>query len=271
MDARALSRGSTAALLLLLAAACSRPEPFAPSAVQAGGDAPDPGYRAAPELRALIRAADGAVSLSGRAIPSSRVLMVSPAGVRIETTADGHGVWTAPLGPVSEPTLYRMAAETGGQTVEAEGYVAVLPGAPTVALLRAGAGAVVQDAGQAEVRILAVDIDSGGAAVVSGRARASAPVRVMVDGALAIEGAAGADGRFSLTLPKPLAKGPRKMQALTPKASAAEANVDVAAPTPPSDGPYQAVVEPAGWRLDWLTPGGGPQTTLLIGAAAPQE
>lgn len=255
---------------LVLAAACSRPAPFAPSAAaQAGGDAPDPGYRAAPELGGVTRAADGTASLSGRAMASSKVRMVSPSGVQIETTADGAGAWSAPLGPVSEPTLYRLAAEAGGQRVEAEGYVAVLPGAPTVALLRAGAGAQVQDAGPAEVKILAVDIDAGGAAVVSGRARAASPVRVMVDGVLAIEGAAGPDGRFSLTLPKPLAKGPRRLQAVTPRASA-EADVAVDSPSPPADGPYRAAAAADGWRLDWLTPGGGPQTTFLIGAAAPK-
>ena len=189
MDAKALSRGSAAALMLVLAA-CSRPGPFAPSTAQAGGDAPDPGYRSAPGLSGVSRAADGAVSLSGRATPSSKVRMVSPSGVQIETTADGKGAWTARLGPVSEPTLYRLADEAGGQRVEAEGYVAVLPGAPTVALLRAGAGAQVQDAGSAGARILAVDIDAGGTTVVSGRVRAAAAVRVMVDGGLAVEGAA---------------------------------------------------------------------------------
>lgn len=254
---------------MLVLAACGRPGPFAPSAVQVGGDAPDPGYRPPPVLGGMIRAADGAVSLSGRAMPSSKVRMVSSSGVQIETTADGKGAWTARLGPVSEPTLYRLAAEAGDhQRVEAEGYVAVLPGGPTAVLLRAGAGAQVQDAGSARARILAIDIDAGGTTVVSGRAHPTAPVRVMVDGGLAIEGAAGPDGRFSLTLPKPLAEGPRKLQVVTPAGSAG-AEVDVAPPRPPAEGPFQAVAEPLGWRLEWLTPGGGPQTTLLIGAAVP--
>jgi len=268
MDAKTLSRGSAAALMLILAA-CGRSGPFAPSAVQTAGDAPDPGYRSAPALGGLIRAADGAAALVGRATPSSKVRMVSPSGAQIETTADGAGAWTARLGPVSEPTLYSLAAVSGGQRVEAEGYVAVLPGGPTAVLLRAGAGAQVQDAGSVQARILAIDIDAGGTAVVSGRARPAASVRVMVDGVMAIEGAAGPDGRFSLTLPKPLAAGPRKLQVVT-QAGSAGAEVDVAPPRPPADGPFQAVAEPLGWRLEWLTPGGGPQTTLLIGAAVPK-
>jgi hypothetical protein len=43
----------------------------------------------------------------------------------------------------------------------------------------------------------------------------------------------------------------------------AEAEVAVTPPAPPKDAPYQAQVDPFGWRVDWVTPGGGAQTTLL--------
>lgn len=214
--------------------------------------------------------ADGAAALSGHAAPSSMVRLVSTFGDRIQTTADGSGAWTARLGLVTEPARYSLTAETGGRTVEAEGYVAILPGAPTVALLRAGAGAQVQAAGSADIRILAVDMDAVGAAVVSGQAQPGASVRVMVDGGSAIQGAAGADGRFSLTLPKPLARGQRRVQVLAPKESA-QIDIDVAPPAPLGDGPFQATSDRFGWRLNWLTPGGAPQTTLLIGAAGQRE
>lgn len=258
-----------AALALVSAAGCSRQDSFPASNTAAGGDAPNPGYRAAPQLAGVTLGPDGAVTLAGRAMPSSQVLMVSPAGVSIETTADGSGAWTALLGPVSEPALYRLAAESGGRRVEAEGLVAVLPGVPAVALLRAGAGAEVEDPGKGALKILAVDYDSGGGAVVSGKGRAGAPVRVLVDGQLAIEGAADAGGRFSLSLPKPLAPGIRRLQVLTPQAMSA-ADITVAEPVPPKDGPYRAVPDPAGWRINWVTPGGGPQTTLLLGPAPAQ-
>jgi hypothetical protein len=29
-------------------------------------------------------------------------------------------------------------------------------------------------------------------------------------------------------------------------------------------GPYRATATPVGWRIDWITPGGGQQTTLLM-------
>jgi hypothetical protein len=157
-----------------------------------------------------------------------------------------------------------VAEEAGGQRVEAEGLIAVLPGAPTAAVLRAGAGAqVTPGADKATLKIQAVDYDMAGGAVVSGRAGAAAPVRVLVDGQVAAEGAAGADGRFSLTLPKALPPGRHRLEAMTPQ-GAAEADVAVTPPAPPRNAPYQAQAEPFGWRVDWITPGGGAQTTLLL-------
>lgn len=264
MNARAMVLASAAVVALAGAlGGCGPSGGFGARQAQTGADAPDPGYRAPPQVRDVAKGADGSVSLSGRAMPSSRVRMVSPAGVQVETVADGSGVWTAPIGPVSEPVLYRLAEEAGGQRVEADGLVAVLPGAPTVAVLRAGSGAeVVRDAGQGPLKILAVDYDVAGGAVVSGRAGAGVSVRVLVDGQAAMEGAVGADGRFSLTLPKPLAPGNHHLQAVTRQA-AAETDIVVTPPAPPKDGPYQAQALTAGWRLDWITPGGGAQTTLL--------
>jgi hypothetical protein len=228
-------------------------------------EAPDPAYRAAPQVSGVSKAADGAVTLSGRALPSSQVRMMSLRGLQTgPIRADGSGAWTAQLGPVSEPALYSLTEETGGQTVEAEGLVAVLPGAPVVALLRAGFGAqVVQETGQAKLQILAVDYDLAGVTVVSGRARASSPVRVLVDDQPPVEGAAGPDGRFSLTLPKPLPSGSHRLQALTPQAQA-QSEVAMTPPAPPRNAPYQAQTERFGWRVDWITPSGGAQTTLLL-------
>lgn len=262
MNAKAMVLASAAALAL---AACSRPGPFPDRRAEANADAPDPGYRAAPRISRATKAADGAVTLVGRALPSSQVRMVSLTGVDAGPIhADGSGVWTAQIGPVSEPALYSLTEAAGGQTVEAEGLVAVLPGAPTIALLRAGFGAeVVQDADKAPLKILAVDYDMAGAAVVSGQARASSPVRVLVDDQPPVEGAAGPDGRFSLILPKPLAAGRHRLQVQTPQAGA-EAEVAVTPPAPPKDAPYQAHPETFGWRVDWTTPAGGAQATLLL-------
>jgi hypothetical protein len=269
MNARARDLASAAVVVLMALGAaalgaCGRSRPF--QAAQSGAEAPDPGYRAAPQVSGAMRAADGAVTLTGRALPSAQVKMISLRGLEAgPIRANGSGVWTVLLGPVSEPVLYSLAEESGGRTVSAEGLIAVLPGAPTVAVLRAGFGAqVVQGQNGKPLEIQAVDYDLAGAAVVSGRARAGSAVRVMVDGQAPTQGAAGPDGRFSLTLPpKPVPPGPHRLQVATPQASV-EVEVVLTPPAATGKGGYQAQAERSGWRVDWTTPGGGAQTTLLL-------
>ncbi len=248
--------------LMLALGACGRSDP-GPSPASPPTEAPDPGYRAGPQIQDFSRGADGGLILSGRAMPSSQIRLASPAGAKAETTADGRGVWRALLGPVSEPALYGLSAETAGRRVQAEGYVAVLPGAPTVALLRAGAGAVVLGSSATTLRLLAVDIDNGGAAVISGVAPAGAPVRLMVDGMVALDAAARPDGHFSLTLPKALPPGVHKLEALAGNA-AAPVTISVGLIAPLTQGPYRISQAGGGWRVDWVTPGEGLQTTLLL-------
>ena len=262
MNAKAVVLAS-ATLSAATLASCGQPKTVAAQQAPPPADTSDPGYRAAPQVGGVTLAADGAVTLSGRALPSSQVRMDSP-GAHIEAPTNGSGIWSASMGPVTEPALYSLTQAAGGQTVEAGGYVAVLPGAPTVALLRAGLGAeVVQASGKGALKILAVDYDAAGAAVVSGRASGPSPVRVLVDGQVLVEGSAGPDGRFSLTLSKPLPTGGHRLQAVTPKAEA-DAEVVVTPPAPPKGAPYQAHTQSFGWRVDWITPGGGAQATLLL-------
>jgi hypothetical protein len=261
----AATLGAAALALALALAACGRSDSGSASAPAA--DTQDPGYRAAPQIVELTRAPDGGLSLSGRATPSSQVRLASPSGARLQTTADGQGDWRTPLGPVSEPALYGLSAEADGRRIQAEGYVAILPGGPTVALLRAGSGAQVLDGGPGGLRLLALDIDSGGATVVSGRATIGVPVRLLVDDMVAIEAPAGADGRFSLTLPKALPSGSHHIRALTAKASAAAA-VTITPIAPLTEGPFRITRSGAAWRVDWMTPGAGLQTTLLLAPKA---
>jgi hypothetical protein len=255
-----LAPGAILGLALGLAACGQGDSRAVPAAAPA---APDPGYLAAPQIIDLAHGADGSVTLSGRAMPSSQVRLASPGGARMETIADGKGEWRAPLGPVSEPVLYGLSAEKDGRRVQAEGYVAITPGGPTVALLRAGSGALVLDDAKAGLRLLAVDVDSAGATVVSGRALANAPLRVVVDGAAVIEAAASPDGRFGVTLPKALPPGPHHIEVVTARDSAA-ATITVGAIPPPTEGPYRMTPQNGGWRVDWITPGMGLQSTLLL-------
>ncbi len=175
------------------------------------------------------------------------------------------GVLTAPPGG---PAIYGLSQEADGRRDQAQGYLAILPReAPAAAVLRSGAGAVslAQPAGRPA--IAAIDYDGAGAAVVSGSAGANQPLRVMVDGTTAEEGASGADGRFFLSLPKPLPAGARSIQVLSPT-GAAQVVVDVS-PSPAFAGVLRVTRRGTSWRLDWTTPSGGVQSTVLFALREP--
>jgi hypothetical protein len=100
--------------------------------------------------------------------------------------------------------------------------------------------------------------------VVSGRAPAGAALSIHIDGRKFGEGRAGQDGRYALSLTQqPLTPGAHQIDVF---GDATENPVMVdASPAPAlSDGPFRAASVAAGLRIDWMTPGGGAQSTILL-------
>ena len=116
---------------------------------------------------------------------------------------------------------------------------------------------------RAEPAILAVDFDSKGGTVVSGRAAPGALVDLWVDGARRTRAAAGPGGSFSAPLDEPLAFTDHRLE-IVEGARRADAGPRLSPPEPLTAGPYRATLTPSAWRIDWITPGGGLQTTLLL-------
>jgi hypothetical protein len=257
--------------LFLAMAGCGRSAPWSRPpgpTIQIPADLGDSGYREPPQPRSAVRGPNGVVvQLSGQALPGAIVRLASPRGQHEEVQADASGAWslTAPPGAAA---IYGLSQDSGGRRDQAQGYLAVLPsGSPAAAELRSGAGALSLAAPIRRPAISAIDYDGTGAAVVSGWAVAGQALRVMIDGTMVDEGATGADGRFFLSLPKPLARGAHTVQVLSP-GGGAQADVDVS-PPPPFAGALHASRRGAGWRLDWTTPTGGVQTTELVALQGP--
>ncbi len=266
--------GAVATALLALLGGCHRGADWREThAVQAEAPA-DPEYTAPPEATAVHASAQGGVIVSGRAAPGVRVRLASPTGQAIGATADDSGAWSVALPSGDSVRLYGLAEDISGRLVQAEGYVALLPapGASAV-LLRAGTGARAAHAASGALRIAAVDFDSG-AGVVSGEAKPNAPVRLTVDGVAGGEARADASGRFAVsvaTMLKPgesfLLKPGAHALAVESGGASARARVSVSRPEPVKGGPFRARRVAEGWRIDWITPGGGVQSTLVLDAA----
>jgi hypothetical protein len=221
------------------------------------------GYVAPPAVTAAAPGPGGAVVLTGAAAPLARVRLTDPAGEALYSQADRRGVWRLVLPGAARARLFGVSMPLNGRSVQAEGYLALAPEG-LAAQLRAGSGAVALGRRETSVAILAADFDGKGGAVLSGVAPAGAAVNVGVDGTGRGAARADAAGRFMLALGEPLKSG-RHSLAANAGAERAEVSLAVSPAPMPSPPPFAAAPVAGGWRIDWLTPGGGVQSTVLFG------
>lgn len=251
---------------LLLGACNDRPDQataITPSTVA------DLGYVTPPSVTGVKR--DGPkVSVEGRASPLARVRLANPGGEATETGADKAGQWRMSVAQADSAAIYGLSQRGGGRTLQAEGYVLITQEGQAV-LLRAGVGALMIG-DLTGVGVSAIDVDRDGGAVVSGRATAGGFVSARIDGRPVGEGKGDANGRFSLSLTGPLAPGRHTLKVFGDGLNQV-LSIDATPAAPLREGPFRAKPDRSGLRVDWMTPGGGVQTTLILsqapGAAAP--
>ena len=248
-----------AAVALAVLAACNgagRAPAEAPKAeTEASG-----GYVAAPML-ASARTAGGETVLEGTARPGARVRLGEPRGGETFAVADESGRWRMRLPAPAEPKIFGLSMAMDGRVVQAQGYILLNP-AGRAALLRAGAGATAPGE-PGSPRIAAFDFDREGGAVVSGVATPNAALSVRVDGRPSGAGRSGVDGRFNLALAQPITGGVHEIEIVGDAFRSAVA-VDARPAAPLTAGPFRAVAGADGLRADWLTPGGGLQSTWIL-------
>ncbi len=233
------------------------------------GDAPkgpadptaDAGYLKPPTLTVSRRGPDGAILLTGEAEPGALVRLGSPTGEAFGTNADEKGAWSVKLEPSAEVRLYGLSMSKTRRQVQSQGYLAVLPDG-RAAQLRSGASALVYGAGSEMPRLLTVDFDRDGAASVSGTARAGSGLSLRIDRSARGVGKTDSQGRFHLAVERPLNAGALAFEIAGDSGEQA-VTVPVTA-APDLTVPFRAVRSGAAWRIDWMTPGGGVQTSLIL-------
>jgi len=232
-----------------------------------GGDvrAEEAGYLAPPTPDA-VRLAGTGVSLSGSAPAGGRLRLATPGGQALFADADDKGRWTLAMGALAEPRIYGLSVMLKGRGAQAEGYVLLTPQGEA-ALLRAGAGARRIDA-SGHYGVRTIDFDRGGGVEVSAMTPPGAQVLLHIDGRLAAQGQADDRGHYDASLP-----APGSTTAIRPGAHRVQVSGDgfadtvafrVSPPQPLAQGPVRSQLTPAGLRVDWMTPGGGVQSTILV-------
>ena len=163
---------------------------------------------------------DGSTIAAGRALPGASVQLKANGEVVAEVTADQRGEWVAvleaPLAPGTvELTLTAQnpdgSTKDSRQTVtvsvpeDEEGQTLVVRSEPGKASKVLQGPGVPADAGGLVLET--IDYDEKGNVIISGRADPETTVRVYVDGALAGETVADADGRWELSPEADIAPG----------------------------------------------------------------
>lgn len=251
----------TAFVLALGLAACSGGD-VVPAA--AGGEAPasqaDAGYLTAPVVQSVAVTAAGP-RLSGKAPPNTKVRLATPEGKALFAEADGKGAWSLALPASDQARIFGLSATAGARTIQSEGYLLMTPDGEAV-LLRAGAGAL-RVGRNGKNTLDAVDFDREGGAVISGRAPAGALLSIHVDGRKLAEGRADAKGRYAIALTQQPLSGRRQIDVFG-DATENPVTLDITPAPPLAAGPFRASAVDAGLRIDWMTPGGGAQSTVLL-------
>lgn len=253
-----LIAGLSAACLAL--AACGPRQAAAPAASPEPAGQGDVGYQAAPMVRS-VQTSGGTLRLEGSAPANSRVRLATPQGQAVFADAGDKGAWSLSLPVSAQARIFGLSASVGDRTVQSEGYLLLTPEGEAV-LLRAGAGALRVGRGGRN-GLDAVDFDREGGAVISGRAPAGAALSIHVDGRKMGEGRADAKGRYSIALTQQPLSGRRQIDVFGDATENAVV-IDVTPAAPLSAGPFRTTTVDGGLRIDWMTPGGGAQSTVLV-------
>ncbi len=250
---------AAAALGALVLAACGAKPP---SVAAEGAEATAQDYLSPPKVD-TVRAGPGGVTLAGTASVGGKVRLATPIGQAMFSTVDAHGRWVIALPPAADARIFGVSASTGGRQTQAEGYLLVTPDGKA-AMLRAGASALRIDP-VARPGLRSIDFDRGGGVEVAAQVSPGATVILHLDGRQADERRADANGRYEVSLgsPTPIRPGAHQIE-VRGDGFADQVAVRVSPAQPLAQGPLRSQLTPAGPRVDWMTPGGGVQSTLLI-------
>lgn len=196
------------------------------------------------------------------ATPGVAVRLATPSGTATFAKAGADGKWRMDLPASPEPRLFGLSMSSGGRVVQSIGYLFVAPDGQAARLRAGGGSEVVQPPGRG-LGILVVDYDNQRATTLSGHARPGALVSLRVDGIERGQATADAAGRFIMPLNQPLSAGLHRLD-LAGSDGEVEAPAAISPPVRLTSVPFRASRSGDGWRIDWLTPGGGEQTTLLL-------
>ena len=219
------------------------------------------GYARAPVITGIEQAGSDMVVVTGDTIPNARVRFAYGDQRAIGVTADSKGRFRAELPIGTQGGIYDLSAGDLGRLMHADGRLFIPPGMPQKAILmRPGAPSfpVVPHASQ----LLVADYDSAGAFALAGRVTPKTAVNLVVDG-VRVRQMSDDTGYFSaiMQIPSPTQGAVVADVSVQVGDTSWTRTISVTSATGEGD---RITAIPKGWRVDWMLPGGGIQTTLVF-------
>ncbi len=252
----------TCCILLLSATACLVACQEKPKAADATSAMEAAGYWRAPEITGVDQAGSNMFVVMGQTIANARVRFGYSGQRAVGVTSDSKGRFRAELPSSPEGGLFDLSTEDGGRSMHADGRLFIPAGAPGKAvLMRPGAPslALFNDI----MPVAVIDYDRAGALAIAGRVAPTTTVEVILNGEIRARTTSDDRGFYTATTQIDPPEETEAANTLSIMAGGKETvrNFNDSLMATDTD---RITRFADGWRIDWVLPGGGMQTTLVF-------
>ncbi|MGA9657597.1 MAG: hypothetical protein WBQ60_00650 [Asticcacaulis sp.] len=233
-----------------------------PKAAPSGSAMLAAGYSFAPEITGVEMGGSDMFIVTGKTVANARVRFSYDQKRSIGVTSDSRGHFRAELPVGKNGGLYDVGSEDEGRLIYAEGRLYIPPGHPEKAvLLRAGSPSLPLFNDKTVVAVL--DYDSAGAVAITGRTQPNTAVEVTLNDDI-WRVSSDAQGLYSATMQIPPPSAQDNINNLTVDTGGTHTVRNFKDSMPKVKGADNITRFEEGWRIDWVLPGGGMQTTLVF-------
>ena len=219
------------------------------------------GYTPAPQITGVQQNGPNGFVITGQADPDGRVRFLYGQQRAIGVTADSKGRFRAELPAGQMGGLYDLSIEDTGRLLHAEGRLFVPPMHPTKAVLMR-TGSPSQSLFNQSEALAVMDYDGAGAVAFSGRVAPRTQVNFILNGEIRARVTSDDKGFYSATGQMNAPGSAPAVIGLGLQAGAIQATHQVPVSLPATAD--QVTPQGDGWRVDWVVPGGGIQTTIVF-------
>ncbi len=233
-----------------------------PKATEATSALEAAGYWRAPEITGVDQTGSNMFVVTGQTIPNARVRFSYSGQRAVGVTSDSKGRFRAELPSGPDGGLFDLSTEDSGRSMHADGRLFIPAGAPgKTVLMRPGAPSLALFNDLTAVAV--IDYDRAGAVAIAGRVAPTAAIEVVLNGEIRARTTSDDRGFYTATTQIEPPDESEAANTLSVMAGGKEYVRNFKDSRINTDGDRITRFED-GWRVDWVLPGGGMQTTLVF-------